>query len=182
MHAQYAGGTPSNADCATYANGFRAAFATRYTTLLPSTVQYTTFEVIDLATLTGAIGSNTTAITGTAASSATVPNSACQVVSWKIALRYRGGHPRTYFPYSSSTALINGVQLPAATVTALQTASNSFITDLNAITSGTLIFSFAAVSYWQHKLMRPVGVPFLITAAQVHNRVDTQRRRLGKEF
>jgi len=138
--------------------------------------------VADLGSVTGAVGINTTAITGTGSVSAITPNSACAVVSWKIGIRYRGGKPRTYFPIGSAASLVNGVGLPAAHVTSLKAAAAGFITDVNTFTSGTILVTFASVSYFHQGQLRPTGIPYPIVGSDVHNRVDSQRRRLGKEF
>lgn len=182
MHAQYAGGTPSVADCNTLAGLIRGAWATRFTSQLPTGASYSMFEVADLATMTGAVGVNTSAVTGTAAAAAGVTNAACAVISWKVGLRYRGGKPRTYVPYGSAAAPANGIQVPGAYVTSLKAAAAGFLTDVNAMTSGTITIALAMVSYYSHNQLRPLGLPYLITGSDVHNRVDTQRRRLGKEF
>lgn len=182
MHAEWGtGGPPSVADCTSFATSFRNAFNTRFASQLPTSVSYNTFECADLSSLTGAVGTNTTAVTGTASAVAGLPNSTCAVVSWKQALRYRGGHPRTYFPYGG-TAPLSGNALPAGYQSSLLAAATNFISDVNAITSSTMTLTFCAISYYHGNVLRPVGVPLVITAAAVHARVDTQRRRLGKEF
>jgi hypothetical protein len=38
------------------------------------------------------------------------------------------------------------------------------------------------LSYFSGHVLRTHGTPFAITAAAVHSRVDSQRRRLGKEL
>lgn len=182
MHAQFAGGTPSVTDANAIALLLRNAFNTRFGGLLPTTVTYSLFEVADLSTITGAVGNNTTPVTGTVSALAGMLNSSCAVVSWKVGVRYRGGHARTYFPYGSSINPTGGNAINSTYQANLKTAAGGFITDVNAFTSGTVTMSFAVVSYFHGKVMRPTGIPFLITAADVHGRIDTQRRRLGKEF
>lgn len=182
MHAQYSGGTPSVADVTAYANAFRSNWNTQFAPMVGNAVVYTGFEVADLGSLTGAVFTNTNQVTGTRAVTTYAPISACCVISWKIGLRFRGGHCRTYLPLSSAADYTAGVTINGAFVSSLTTAANSFLTSMNAVTSGTLSFALAMVSYWHANTLRPTGVPYLITAANVHGRIDTQRRRLGKEF
>jgi hypothetical protein len=75
----------------------------------------------------------------------------------------------------------------------MNTHFDAFITALNSITSGTFTFVFIALSYYSgsHKtpenkhpdpVLRPTPLPFPISDGTAHTRVDTQRRRLGKEL
>lgn len=182
MHTQYAGGSPTLADVTAFANAFRGYWNTRIGPCVGPNVTYNTFEVADLATLTGAVFSNTTPVTGTHTGTQVPPLSAAIVISWKVNLRFRGGHCRTYLPFANMTDLTLGNTIGTTYQSLVQTSASGLLTDVNAFTSGSLIYAFAMLSYFQHGALRPTPQPYLVTAASVHQRLDTVRRRLGKEF
>jgi hypothetical protein len=83
---------------------------------------------------------------------------------------------------ANHTDITLGNTLNSTYTNLLQTSAAGFLTDVNGITSGTLVFALAMLSYFQHKQLRPTPQPYLVTGASVHQRLDTIRRRLGKEF
>jgi hypothetical protein len=182
MHAQYSGGTPAAADCAGIATAFRNAYNTNFAAAINNSTSITLVEVTDLASSVGNVGSNNTVITGTGGAATGVSVASAAVVSWKNALHYRGGHSRTYFPLRVSADVVSGNQLLAAYVTTLSNGAAAFVTALTNQTTGTLTWSLAMLSYYHGHALRNPPISFVITGAQVHNRLDTQRRRLGKEF
>lgn len=171
----------SNADAATIATAIRNALNTNFGPMLNTSTVINSVEVVDLSSLTGAVGTNTSAITGTGGAAGTIPVSACAVVSWKTSLHYRGGHPRTYFPLRTASDFTAGKTLTTTYTSALASAAAAYLTAFNAITSGSLIITFVMVSYFTHHSLRSQGTPFAITSSAVHTRLDSQRRRLGKE-
>jgi hypothetical protein len=170
------------ADVTAYANAFRGFWNTRFAPCVGPNTTYNTFEVADLASMTGAVFSNTTPVVGTHTQTQVPALSAACVVSWKVGLRFRGGHCRTYFPVANHTDITLGNTLNSTYTNLLQTSAAGFLTDVNGITSGTLVYALAMLSYFQHRALRPTPQPYLITGASVHQRLDTIRRRLGKEF
>jgi hypothetical protein len=182
MHLQYSGGVPVVADCNAIANAVRAAYNTNFAPMLNTATTAQLFEVTDLASSVGATGSNNTAVTGSGGVVTTLSVSLAAVVSWKSALHFRGGHARTYFPFRLASDVLSGNQLLGTYATGLQAAATAFLAALTNQTTGTITYTLAMLSYHSHNTPRPVPLSFAITAAQVHSRIDTQRRRLGKEF
>lgn len=182
MHLEYTGGSPVATDCIAIATAFRSAWVTNIIPLIGPSVTYNLWEVTDLATSTGAVGSVTTPAVGTHTQSVVPPTSLCLTLSWKIARHYRGGHPRTYLPYANGSDLLNGTQVATAYQTLATTNAGAFLIAVNAITSGAISVVLAAVSYYTGHALRPAGVPSPIQTVVIHPRVDSQRRRLGKEI
>jgi len=111
------------------------------------------------------------------------PAQVSAAVSWGISAYYRGGHPKTYMPGMCTDMLANVTTLDPTYVSALQAGGADFITAVNAETTTTIsavtlgTVSFASGNAWR---ATPVFRPFI--SAHVHPRIDTQRRRLGKEL
>jgi hypothetical protein len=102
-------------------------------------------------------------------------------ISWSISDRYRGGHPRTYLPGIDGTFVTGGRLLTTAGHTAYLNAAAGFLTNMNAMTAGGSSWQMCCVRYFsQHQLLANPLVR-TITGQSVHGRIDTQRRRLGKE-
>lgn len=185
VHVMHGTGTPSPmsaADLNAIATGVRNAWNTNFASLFNTATNYTIFEVTDLGSQTGLVEQNTTVVTGTKGAAANLSVATAVVISWKTAYHYRGGHARTYLPMGLASDILAGNQLLGTTQTATSTAATAFLVALNAITLSTGQFVFAALSYHTKLAVRPTPLPMPITGAVVHNRIDSQRRRLGKEF
>jgi hypothetical protein len=185
LHAQYAGGTIDTAALNTLATAVRTAWVTNFASLVPSVVTLQTVECTDISTRTGAQGTDTTGGTGTRVGTVLPASVAC-CVSWKVGVRYRGGHPRSYFPGPVTADVTGSTTWAAAYVTAMSTAAAAFRTAINASTAGGATWAMSAVSYF-HKVggVEAYKTPpdrWLVTGSQVHTRVDTMRRRLGREL
>ena len=183
FYLQFTGTGPSQADMTALATAMNGIWNTRFAPLAVTNVSMTNLDVQDLSSDMGLIGVSSTVRAGTRTASTPLPASVAMVVSWKISRHYRGGHPRTYLTGFNGVDVQNGNTWVSGQITAVQAGMNSFITDVNALTYPTMpLIALASVSYWSNKVQRPTGVPTLISGAQVHSRVDTQRRRLGKEI
>ncbi len=121
-------------------------------------------------------GANTS---GTNLSSATATG-----VSWTAGVYWRGGKPRTYLVGMRSAFLASGsVRLWNSTHTSnIKTDATNFLADVNALTHGTITATaLGFVSFRSGNADRVPPLFFPYTGATCHPRVDTQRRRLGRE-
>jgi hypothetical protein len=118
-----------------------------------------------------------------------LPPNVAAAVSWDIDKKYKGGHPRTYLPGIDSQALAaSGSNIwSAAFIAALKAAALVFLQQVVAylIGAGMASATPGVISRYS-KGPRPSAVFFPITNSSsdvpvVNERVDTQRRRLGKE-
>jgi hypothetical protein len=181
FHLQYAGTAPSAANMATLATDVINLYNTSFISLLSvSSAETTGCDVVDLTSATSASGTASVTTVGTRVG-APLTNQAATVISWHINLRYRGGHPRTYLPSGVQTDLVDGSHYNITYINAVQSAATSFRLGINSIAVGGTTFVLAIVSYTSGGLPRPTPFVFPVQGNAVHSRVDTQRRRLGKE-
>lgn len=182
FHAQFAAGTPTSTDLNTLSTSIRGLWSTNLAPLMSTGCNLVSTDILDLTTNVGNYGSNTSGVNGSLATGVAAPANVACCVSLKIALHYRGGHPRMYLPGVNTTHLTNPNTLTGTYTTAMQSAMTAVVNGINALTStSTGALTMCAVSYWSHKVLRAQGVPYPILAVTVHNRPDSMRRRLGKE-
>lgn len=180
LHLQYTGGAPTVADLTTVGTAVGNAWNTNFTPLMNTSWSLNSIVLADLTNQAAAQSTVTVAYAGTRAGTA-MPNATAAVVSWQINVRYRGGHPRSYFPFGVIADVTSSRLWAGAFVTALNNAATSFRTSLNAITASGTSYKMVIVSYYHDRTLRPVPQVYTVQGNLVHGRVDTQRRRLGKE-
>lgn len=101
---EYSGGPPSVANCNTIATGISTAFSTDLAALMGPQIGLVEITVTDLTSDTSAEGSWTGSIPGTR-SGEIVDLDTAVLQNFTIARRYRGGKPRTYWPFGCSADL-----------------------------------------------------------------------------
>lgn len=149
----------------------------------------------DLSSPTSAIGEASVGTTGTRGTEV-VPADVAAVISYEIGRRYRGGHPRGYWPFGVSTDL-QTVQTWTSTFTSdLTTSFESFVGAIAASGwAGAGSIDQVNVSYFEgfvavenpithryRNIPTPRVTPLqdLVRAWEARTRVGSQRRRLGK--
>lgn len=139
----------------------------------------------DLGGTSASASSTLPAIPG-AVAAAPFPPGVAVAVSWQIAPAYRGGKPRTYLPGIPVNAVLTTAssQLSTTYANGLASFAHNFLTTMNSTTvpgSGSSHITMGAVSYYHGHAVRPTPIfnPFIGT--HVHERIDSQRRRNGKE-
>jgi hypothetical protein len=136
---------------------------------------------VDLTSVTGVEGNYETSVAG-GDTSGDLPLSAAAVISWQSARHYRGGHPRTYLMGLTNDAIANSHQLAASYAAGASTLAAAIISNLNGgsyTRTGTV--GLVAVHRISHGAVLAEPLVDTITAGVIHTRIDTQRRRLGKE-
>lgn len=188
LHVQWTSSVaPVSADMTTISNGAMTWWSTHFK---PSVTSYwrLTQVVATMVDGTGTQGASTSAaISGTASPPAFPPQS-CVAISWLGAPSYRGGKPRTYLPGVPESAGTAGTsQLSSAYCTTLRTAAIAAIGDMTWATVASIPAQLGTVSYIKKTptnsppYHRPVPLFWQYTGARVHERLDSQRRRSGKE-
>lgn len=118
-----------------------------------------------------------------ASSGPSLPPQCAVCISWDIAARYRGGKPRWYLPGVPNTAQTetDDSGLSSTFATAVEQGANQLESQFNASSPGGNDIILGTISYFTGKAPRvtPLFRPF--AAARVHERLDSQRRRSGKE-
>lgn len=188
LHFEYSGTAPSNAVCATIATNIEAAWSAHVASLAPSPTVLTTVTVTDLTSPTAGEGQWLGSTAGTRGDDS-IPANAAVLVSYPSALRYKGGHPRTYlFVLGNADLTGAGEWTPTAEVT---THWQAFLTAVLASgASGTVISQFCSVRY-KGKFLPNGGPPHFylttplvnvipISAAAAQAKMASQRGRIGR--
>lgn len=165
----------------TVVNGLQAAIVAHIIPLVATTW----FNISNVAQSLGGDGLlavNTTSTGGSTASTVLPAN--CTVAStWSSTATWRGGRPRTYWPGVPASNLTSGYDaalIPAA-ITGWTSGASTFMTAMNALTDGGVSFVLGFPSYYSKYAFRPVPLFFPFLGVRTHGRIDSQRRRLGKE-
>ena len=111
-----------------------------------------------------------------------MPNNVAIVASWLTDQYYRGGHARTYFDAPPEGDAADGVSWSPAAITAWENEAAALLAANNNITTTHIILTaMGTVNFARHNawLSPAVWTPYF--GVTVHPRIDTQRRRLGKE-
>lgn len=185
MHMQWTTGAPVQTSMQLLADGAKAAWTTWFAPIVHSSVALQIVEATDISSRTGLQATNNAGATGGLAGTA-APNQVAMVISWKVAQRYRGGHSRSYLPGPTTADIVNGNTWTGTKLTAVNTAALGFRNAMNAIVIPEGPTTFGTYSYFQKvggaEAYRTPPVFYACTSAQFHTRVDTMRRRLGKEL
>jgi hypothetical protein len=192
IYMAYTGTAPTDAQLDTFAglcdshwNGDLAAFANPVVSLVG-------VEVIDLSTPTSAIGADSTVRLGTRAGA---PNAGgvALLVNHKIARRYRGGKPRSYWPFLNASDLTDEQTWDAATLASFDAAYASFITSIKgSVWVGGTLTGQVNVSYYEgfasvqnpvtmrwRNIATPRALPLVdaIVTSSANTKPGSQRRR-----
>lgn len=163
------------------ATGMRAAYATAFLPLINSRFTLTEVNALDLSNNTGVVGVSTGSSIGSGGSqSQALPASISLCVSWKTTTHYRGGHGRTYFAGHLMTDQLNSTTWSAATITAWSAAAANFKTAVGTI-AVTPSVQLVILSRYHDKVARVTPLVLPVVGATVDSRIDTQRRRLGRD-
>lgn len=175
---------PSSSDLVTLANGALAHWGARFSAFMNNAAKY--FQCV--ATLidgTETQGVSTGAAVPGLLNETPMVASASPCVSWHISAAYRGGHPRSYLPFTDTAIMDNGTlstnkinPVQAANIAA---AASNFLVDMNGVLIGGSVTNIGTVSYYRNKVLRvtPVFYPYG-TAVRCNTRIASQRRRTGK--
>lgn len=187
MHVRNGSGTAmTTADINALAAAFSVPAAShplRY--ILPSFGNDSEFGFSTFTDL-GGTGFQATSATGGllgTASTSSLPWNTALCWSWQILSTWRGGKPRNYMMGVPAGAVQTGQQTAVSTAyaTTLKAAVNNVLTAINAITLSGGSAQLGCVSYHTRNALRPTPVFFPYNGVTIHLRLDSQRRRLGKE-
>lgn len=183
LHVGHSSPGLTTADLNAFALLMRNAWNTHLTPLVNNGAVMNGVEALDLSSHSGAVGTNASSSTGLRSSGSALPAQVALVLSWKIARRYRGGHPRTYLVGMSAGDTTLNTNWTGAYLGVALTNAEAFRVAVSGMTlAGSPGVYLACLSYYTGGALRPEGRLDPITAVQVHTRIDTQRRRLGREI
>lgn len=161
--------------------------------LAPIAPEQVTLEEVTCTDLSSDTSPEGSATDGTAgALSGGLSGSACVVISDEIARRYRGGHPRQYWPFGSESKLGSAQTWDPTFVGDVVTAFAGFLADIeDNMPTGLTFTNWANVSYFKgfenhtYPSGRTRAVPTVrssvvidpVTAFTVRSSIGSQRRR-----
>lgn len=173
---RYAGVAPTNGQLNTFCDGIGDLFvSTDMNDLMNDTYSVTLIEATDLSSDVAAIGSDATERPGTRAGSV-LPADNAVLCSHRVARRYRGGHPRNYWPFGSSGDVEDAQTWDGDFITNCDTAFDAFYGGINALgwaSAGTI--DSVNVSYYQgfEVFMGPTGRARNISTVRDEPVIDT---------
>lgn len=187
-YAKYAGTPPTDAELQTVGTAVGTAWSNSLGVLAATTTALKQIEVEDLSAKDAGVGIATVNHPGTRPGGA-LPNNVACVASYKIHVRYRGGHPRSYWPIGVTADVEQGRLWSAAFLALAANAASAYVGNINAIALGGGNLTMCAVSFYGgappvggESVLRTDPLVFTVQSVQVHQRVDTMRSRLGKEI
>lgn len=188
---RYTGGPPSAADCVTLATAVHVSAVTNLIPLLQTASKLEEVDVQDLDTLSGAFGTHIAEVAGTRAGE--LPADAAVLMNMHLPRRYRGGKPRTYWPFGVAGDLADPQTWSAGALAAFQTGIFAFFGAVAAMTAGTTVTTgWRNVSYYQSftlvvnpitgrgkNVSKPRLAPVIdeVITATINTHVASQRRR-----
>lgn len=180
QHLRYSSGAPDSAALGVVASGISQLWSTTWAPMHNTAVRLTEVEVTDIASASGAQGVSTTSHDGTRAGTI-MPVQVAAVVSWHVNFRWRGGHPRSYFPAGVSADITQGNTWATPFITAMGTAAQNWLSGMNSFSISGGVTTLVCVRYFDQGALLPTPLVLPVANATFHTRVDTMRRRLGRE-
>jgi hypothetical protein len=192
---QYAGVSPTSAQLDTWCSDMATNWGTNVAPITSNTVTLANVYATDLSSPLGYAGESPAGIGG-GLTGLPLSADACGVIAYEIGRRYRGGHPRGYWPVGDALYLSEPQTWSDTFVGLMFDAFSGFFSELLAdpwTGAGTL--TQVNVSYYQgfQVITNPItgrarNVPTVREVPQVDQvltltaraRVGSQRRRLGK--
>lgn len=191
----YTGVAPSDAELLTFATAVNGYAAADFASVVAGDNYIGATSAVDLSSATAAQAEFSALTVGTRAGS-DLPADASAVSSYEIGRRYRGGHPRGYWPFGTSVDTLTEQEWRTTSVTAFYNAVTDYMASVVAAgwaLAGTL--THVNVSYFAGftvqispgtgrarnvptKRAAPVINPVL--AVVLRQRIGSQRRRLGR--
>lgn len=186
-YLQYTGTAPTVADLATIATGIGTAWNTNFAPVCHANVTQDAVRLQDMTNRASSINEVTGMAHAGTRTGTDDANNICCVVSWQINRRYKGGHPRWYVPAGVVADYTSGRLWTTAFTTAMNNAATAMRTAMNALTSGGATYKMVSMELYRKNPATGLPayvvppVPYTVQGNKVHGRVDTQRRRLGRE-
>jgi hypothetical protein len=186
INLKYTGTQPSNSQLDTLCTNISTLWSTAVAPSICTSTSLTQVVAQDLTNASAAVGISNAVHPGT--HTATVPASVnvSLCVTWKTAMRWRGGHGRSYWPGQDAAEVQNGNTWVPGWQTQAQVNASTFMTGLNSLTAAGNSWSFVILRRHQtladgsHVPLDP-PIPVPVTGVIVDSRVDSQRRRLGRD-
>jgi hypothetical protein len=144
----YSGGSPTITQLDSIAAGVQSAWASHLAPLMTTQGGLGEVVVIDLASANQTTGVNETPVEGSRPGTPMPDNVACLVLH-RIARRYRGGKPRSYFPFGVTSDIASGQTWSGTFTTAVASGWAAFIAAVLGLSAGSIALAAnVSVSYY----------------------------------
>jgi hypothetical protein len=145
---RYSGGPPNTTDATALAVDAHTAMSVA-NTQWSADVDLAETIVTDLSSTSGALGLHASSVAG-GKTPGGLDNGTAVVADYAIARRYRGGKPRSYFPWGVGSDLTSRTAWDPAFVSACQSALGTYFGSVVGSTSGsTTITDHISISYYE---------------------------------
>jgi hypothetical protein len=193
-HVSYTGGPPTSAQCVTMANSILTACNSDFVALMSDDTLVESVQITDLTSATAGQGTSTGSGTvGTRGTALLSPGTAA-LVNHSISRRYRGGKPRTYFPFGVSGDVTTVGVWSGAFITAVNAAYATWQSAVVGSGAGCTLTGFVNVSYYSgftavkessgryRNVPNPRSTPLVdpFTGSALATHIGSQRRRNRK--
>lgn len=190
LHFSYSGQPPTNGNCATFGNAIGTAWANNVASLCPSPTTLQIVSVTDLTSPTAGAGEGAVLHPGTRGDDS-IPANAAVLISYPSALRYKGGHPRTYLYVLGNADLQGATNWSTAATAEVTTKWNAFLNTCTQISAGATSLSGIVSVRYRGKFLPNSGPPHyylntpLVNAipantAQARQQMASQRGRIER--
>lgn len=162
------------------ANAVEAAYGATFITHMPAMAHVHEVVATDLHDTSGLAGVQPSTRVGAAGGLPSSVNIG-PLINWRIALRYRGGHPRTYLPGIAEVSVDENGNVDGTVADAFTADANNFITNLGANVGDAGALILCVPHYFVGKApVIPPAVPTVsdILSGKCNPVVGSQRRRI----
>lgn len=187
LHWQYTAGPIGAADIVGLCNQAVVAWGQSIGDACSASVSLTAVRGIDLSAPDAPQGASSAPAEVGSLPGTGLPVNCAAVVSWIVNYRWRGGHFRSYMPVGVTTSITNGNTWSSTGLNLFRQKADDFLVAMNAITIAQGGGALVGVRRWRTEVkgQPPVAIdpPLVLpyTSVLVDSRIDSQRRRLGRD-
>lgn len=151
MFFRYTGTPPSNADLVTVANFLKTSWsAAGFQHNMTPEKLLETITITDLTSSTSSVGTDSASAIDGVSTGHVLPADVAALTSWEIARRFRGGHPRAYWPFGTSEDLADDQTWNNGFLTTVVGRFNTYLGDIVTATwAGGGIHQQVSVSFYE---------------------------------
>jgi hypothetical protein len=173
-----AAATPGTSDLLAFITLFATQYNSQINNRAHPTVALRKVRGIWLGDYTSAVPEWNGNYTGSALGAALPAQTAC-LINLHISRRYRGGHPRLYWPLGSAIDIADPQHWSSSFLTAVTTGINAMNTALQGFTSPTINNpTLTNVSYYHGNGLRTTPLKDPVATLSVNGTPGSQRRRI----
>jgi len=104
LHWQYSGAAPTSTALHTFCANLNGATSAQWPGMLDTDTKFLGCDIVDLTSPTSGVGGDSTSVIGTR-SGDPLGASTAMLTTYSVSRRYRGGKPRSYYPFGTSSDL-----------------------------------------------------------------------------